>query len=320
MKIVIFFNFILVSSICLGAEVSVFSAGNLNVDEPYGLTSTEKYILKNKKDLNFLDKKVKNVKSHIQELNKRIDGLSSIYEGESQRLNSTLFKLEDIDNNLKINVEKRDLNTKEIHSLKNVVNQVLLMQKDFESQNKKNINTLKKAISELTILVNKINSDYVTSKEFKSNMSQFVTLQEYKFGKTSKKEDEKLLKNNTFSSKSKEELLLEARLLFKQDYFTKALPILYYLDKEKYELGEINYLLGEIHFYRKKYKKAINYFKKSALLNDKVEYMPKLLLHSALSFEKIRDLDNAKSFYNTIMELYPNSYESNISKDKLLTI
>ena len=37
--------------------------------------------------------------------------------------------------------------------------------------------------------------------------------------------------------------------------------------------------------------------------------MPTLLLHSAISFENIKDKENAKSFYGTLIELYPSSEE-----------
>ena len=68
---------------------------------------------------------------------------------------------------------------------------------------------------------------------------------------------------------------------------------------------------------RKKYDVAISHFKKSAMLNDKAAYMPTLLLHSAISFENVKDKDNAKNFYNTLVGLYPDSEESKIAKKNL---
>jgi TolA-binding protein len=68
---------------------------------------------------------------------------------------------------------------------------------------------------------------------------------------------------------------------------------------------------------RKKYDVAISYYKKSAILNDKAAYMPTLLLHSAISFENIKDKENAKSFYGTLIELYPSSEEASTAKKNL---
>ena len=114
--------------------------------------------------------------------------------------------------------------------------------------------------------------------------------------------------------------MIEARLLFKKEYFTKTIHILNYLLKSNYRPAESNYLLGEISYYRKKYKDAISYFKTSAILYDKAKYMPKLLLHSAISFEKTNDLSNATSFYNTIIDVYPASNEAKSASKNLSLI
>jgi TolA-binding protein len=45
--------------------------------------------------------------------------------------------------------------------------------------------------------------------------------------------------------------------------------------------------------------------------------MPTLLLHSAISFEKLNDKENAKSFYATLVDLYPSSSEAKIAKTNL---
>ncbi len=52
------FAFLLLSTIAISEEISVFGAGNLDSNKPYGLTTTEKYILKNKNDLNTIDTNV----------------------------------------------------------------------------------------------------------------------------------------------------------------------------------------------------------------------------------------------------------------------
>ena len=39
-----YISILIASTLSAASEVSVFGAGNLNADKPYGLTSTEKYI------------------------------------------------------------------------------------------------------------------------------------------------------------------------------------------------------------------------------------------------------------------------------------
>jgi len=314
-----YISILIASTLSAASEVSVFGAGNLNAKKPYGLTSTEKYILKNKKELGSIDTKVKSVKTTIESLNERIDGLESIYEGDSQKLNSTSLELSKVIGNLENNSNQTDLNSQAIEGVKNFANQLLLDQEEISTSNKANLDALKLAIENLTKLVNEINSNYVSSKEFEKNMKQFVTTKEFQ-SKTTQKTKKRTSKKTKFQDRSKKDLMLEARLLFKKDHFTKAIPILSYLLKSNYRPAESNYLLGEISYYRKKYQDAISYFKTSAILYDKAKYMPKLLLHSAISFEKTNDLSNATSFYNTIIDVYPASSEAKIASKNLSSI
>ena len=99
--------------------------------------------------------------------------------------------------------------------------------------------------------------------------------------------------------------------------YNTAIPKYEKLIEVNYKPAENNFYLGEMWYKRKKYDTAISHFKKSAMLNDKAAYMPTLLLHSAISFENVKDKENAKSFYGTLIELYPNSSEAKEAKTKL---
>ena len=78
-----------------------------------------------------------------------------------------------------------------------------------------------------------------------------------------------------------------------------------------------NYLLGEIAFEQKRYEDAIYYYKTSATRYDKADYMPRLMLNSAKSFEAINEKDNAKKFLETLVKLYPKSQEAKEAKTLL---
>lgn len=317
MKRVISF-FLLLSTIAISEEVSVFGAGNLDSNKPYGLTTTEKYILKNKTELNTIDTKVKDVKNTIESVGQRIDGLESIYEGDSKKLNDAVLKLNDL-------TKKDEINSAEIEKIKTVTAQILQIQEENNKNNNKNFENLKLAISKLETLVNSINASYISDKEFKSNMEQFVTKEEFdklkklvikeEPTKASTKESSKL--SNEDLSLTNAQLLDKAKDLFSKDYFTPAIPIFEDLIAKNYKPAESNFYLGEIWYYRKQYNDAITYFKKSALLYDKASYMPKLLLHSAISFENIKDLENAASFYTTLINVYPNSTEAQTANKNL---
>lgn len=311
-------------------EVSVFGAGDLNSTKPYGLTKTEKYILNNKKELGTIETKVKTVKNTIESIYERIEGLESIYEGDSQKLNATVLKLNKLLENFELNNNQTNKNNEEITLLKDVTSQMIGAQQAIAKENKKNLEQLKKAILNLEKEINKINKSYVSDSELKKNMKQFVTKAEFdalkkSLGNSSSKKpkantSKKSVSISKLSSSEKKEMLIEAKRLFKKDYFTKAIPMFETLIAQKYKPAESNFYLGEIWYYRKKYDQAIVYFKKSALLYDKASWMPKLLLHSAISFEKTGDLENAANFYGTLVEVYPESNEAKTANKNLLNI
>ncbi len=300
-------------SILSAEEVSVFGAGDLESPSPYGLTSFEKVTLKNKNNLNKFDRKIDDTRSNLEVLSERIEGIESIVDGDSRKLNTNVLNLKKFSKSMELqdvlleeikrNILDSDTNTNE---LKN----------EFENYSKiqnNNIKLLENKIKELTVLVNKINTDYISKKRF----NELVNFINKEATKKNKKISTSSKKTNQFN-KPKKELLEDARKLFKKDYFTKAIPIFKYLIEKEYRPAESNYYLGEIWFYRKKYKDAIHHFKISMMLYDKAKYIPKLLLHSAISFEKINDLDNAANFYGTLIDVYPDTKEAKIAQDNLV--
>jgi len=112
-------------------------------------------------------------------------------------------------------------------------------------------------------------------------------------------------------------LLSDARKLFKKDNFTQALPIFNKLIKASYRPAECNFYVGEINYYRGNYQDALYHFKISMKLYDKAKYLPKLLLHSAISFEKTGDNENAQNFYTTIVDVFPESSEAKQASKKI---
>jgi len=176
-------------------------------------------------------------------------------------------------------------------------------------QNDKNIKILNKSFDKIVKTVNDINTNYITKKEF----DKLISLLDKNIvpQKTIKK------KTSATAKKSSKDLLIEAKALFKKDYFTAAIPIFEDLIKKNYRPAESNFYMGEIKYYRKKYEEALQYFKKSMTLYDKADYLPKLLLHSAISFDRLGDSQNAQNFYTTIVDIYPESNEAKEASKKI---
>jgi TolA-binding protein len=298
-------------------EISVLSAGNMSSPNPYGLTSTEKHILRNKNKLDNFDTNVKGVKSSVGMVAERIDGLESVVEGNSKRLHKVSYSLNGLSKIIDLNTKrnsKKDLDVKNLMDNIKVIVDQLLEEQAMIIQNQEKI---KKAQSGLTKLANKINMEYISQSELKSNMSQFVTQKQ--FDKLLTLIDKKPIIKKTAKKKykSKKQKIEEARVYFKKKFFDKAIPLFEELVEANYRPAESNYMLGEMWYVRKKYKKAIEYFKTSGMLYDKGWWMPNLLLHSAVSFEKIDDIDNAALFYSSLIDIYPKSKQAKQTKKNI---
>ncbi|MCT7547785.1 hypothetical protein N5U18_04730 [Aliarcobacter butzleri] len=302
---------LVVTSLTVAEEVSVYGDSSAS----YNLTSTEKHILKTQTSVSNLSSKLDEINSLVNSINSRLNGLESTYEGDSARLNSKL-------NELQRNGVSSDLGSN-----------------NDSTANQSDLNALKAAITKLTALVNKINSEYVSSTELEKNMQQFVTREEFEAVKkamgvkTSSVAPTKTTETKSASiddsssstvsigevktAEDKVKLMSEAKKDYDAKAYTTAIPKYEKLIEVNYKPAENNFYLGEMWYKRKKYDTAISHFKKSAMLNDKAAYMPTLLLHSAISFENVKDKENAKSFYGTLIELYPNSSEAKEAKTKL---
>ncbi len=304
----------LILGILFAEEVSVFGAGDLESPSPYGLTSFEKVTLKNKKNLNKFDRKIDDTRSNLEVLNEKIDGIESIVDGDSRKLNTSVLNLKKVSRSIELQNVSLEIIKKDILDINNNIKELKNKFENYSEIQNGNIELLENKIEELTLLLNKMNKDYISKKRF----DELVNFINKEASKRNKKTSTSSKQKNQFNQ-PKKELLENARKLFKKDYFTKAIPIFQYLIEKEYRPAESNYYLGEIWFYRKKYKDAIHHFKTSMMLYDKANYIPRLLLHSAISFERVDDLDNAANFYETLISIYPDTKEAKIAQENLAT-
>ena len=306
------------SSLTVAEEVSVYG-GNLNANNPYGLNSSEKHILKNQTNISNLSSQVGDINSLVKAINSRLEGLESTFEGDSAKLNSLSIKVNELSQKLG---ESSDLVSNNAQGTTSGSS---------DAQLTETVNNLKAALTKLTTLVNKINSEYVSATELEKNMQQFITREEFEALKKSlgvKTTQVTPTKTNETKSSSvdatpsidisnKPKLMDDAKKDFDSKKYDTAFPKFEKLVEINYKPAENNFYLGQIWYIRKKYDLAISHYKKSAILYDKAAYMPTLLLHSAISFEKIKDNANAKSFYSTLVDLYPSSNEAKTAKKNL---
>lgn len=300
-----------VTSLTVAQEVSVYGGSRTN--NSYGLTSTEKHILKNQSSISSLSSKLSEINDLVNSLSKKLEGLESTYEGDSIKLNSTVLKVDEISQKLNLS---SDLASNATQS---------------SNLNQNDISALRNTVNKLANLVNKINSEYVSSSELEKNMQQFITREEFEALKKalnikttqssakleSKQENRSVEFPSLKTSEERAKFMTEAKKDFSSKMYNNAIPKFEKLVELNYKPAESNFYLGEMWFKRKKYDISITHFKKSAMLNDKASYMPTLLLHSAIAFENIKDKENATNFYSTLIELYPNTQEAKEAKKNL---
>lgn len=318
----------LMMSVTSGKEISVFGAGNLESSSPYGLSRAEKAVLQNNEKVNALsskidtlDLKIGSFESKQDELSQKIEGMRSVYESDSQNMNSTRIGIKSTENKIEektgILSVKIDDNSKKIEDLNTKLDSFISLQK-------KNNKLLEESNQKLLTIINKINSDYVRKSEFDELVAFINKNAPVPTAATTlvvKKQDvvgqEQLVEKAKVDKIDDKESFENGLKLFNTNQISKAMPIFEQLVVSKYKPAESNFYFAETKFIKKEYKEAIQSYKQSMIANDKAEYIPKLLLHSAVSFENLKQNENAINFYKTIVEVYPDSKEAKEASKKL---
>jgi len=294
----------------LSAEPSAFGAGNLSNPNPYGLTSSEKTLLQNKKDLRKVVVKSNNQANEVDSLRERIDGLQTIIESLSRKSQENKIKLKRLDKKNSDELSSSDEYEKRLSEQSQLNSGLILI-------NTQEIEKIRLVITELTLLLDTINSKYVTKDEFNvlvSDMNRFKALvaKELQKGTTPKK--------SKFASMTSSEVAKKAKEFYNKKYYTDAIEHYSYLIDKNYKPARAHYMIGVMKYKRKSYSEAISYFKKSASLYSKASYMPSLMLYTGVSMDKTDDKKNAKAFYSGVISKYPNSSEAKSAKKYLNAI
>ena len=270
---------------------SAFGAGDLSSKTPYGLTTTEKAILENKKKLKLVTSKyifqnqdIKNIKNELLTLKSLISSNLSSSDRLKKDLNKRIF----------------DLENKKIFDLENKINEINSRLKYIETATinlNKSTEALKISFLALKDIILNINENFVSQEELSSIKSLIP-----------KKKKSKI-------SNKKRELL--AHKAYKKKKYSKAKELYEVLLKNKYHPAKSSFYLGEISFYQKKYKKAIDFYTKSVNLYAKAKYMSLLLYHTAMSYVYTGNKKQAKDFFDSVIVNFPKSKASKWSKKEI---
>jgi len=273
----------------MASEPSAFGAGNLDSDNPYGLTPAEKKILENNKRLKKTDRKLNSTKSEVESLRERVDGLQSILESIALKSQQNKVALGDLTHSR----ENEGKTTQE---------RLLKLETEIKANNE-NIIQLKMAIEELSKLMDEQSSSYATQEELNAlvdDVNAFKVLVASELKKKAK----------SSSKKSSGDLATQAKKHYKNKEFSKAINDYKELVNRKYKPAYGHYMIGQSYFALGNYAKAISHYKESAKRYKKASYMPTLMLRTAYAMQKTGDTANAKKFYNAVIAKYPDSTEA----------
>ena len=168
-----------------------------------------------------------------------------------------------------------------------------------------------KLIKDLGVMIDKINANYVSRDELAKALGTGRSMSSSQSKQGSRTPQE--TKSNVPAS----QLYSEGVRLFTKKRYTEAKKRFTQTAKKGYKPAASNYYLGEIAYYTKQYEDAIFYYKKSAGLYDKASYMDVLLLHTGISLERTGKKQQAKLFYENVIESYPDKKAASIAKGKL---
>lgn len=168
-------------------------------------------------------------------------------------------------------------------------------------------------LKKLGDMIDKINRNYVSKEE----LEQILAGMNGKGSSQSKEKAKDSTPKTSLDGQGNAALYKEGVRLFGKKQYDEAMKRFVITDQKGYKPAASNYYMGEIAYYTKQYEDAIFYFKKSAGLYDKASYIDVLLLHTGISLEKTGKKDQAKLFYQNIIENYSGRRSAEIAKEKL---
>jgi len=167
-----------------------------------------------------------------------------------------------------------------------------------------------KLLKELGAMIDKINSTYVSKAELKRMLGS-------KMPAAGKAKAAPSAKEPALQETTPAKLYSEGVRLFVKKRYDEAQKRFAITAKKGYKPAASNYYLGEIAYYTKQYDDALFYYKKSASLYDQASYMDVLLLHTAIALEKTGQKEEAKVFFQNVIDTYPESKAAAIAKNRM---
>jgi TolA-binding protein len=183
----------------------------------------------------------------------------------------------------------------------------------------------KKILTNIANLIDKINQDYVSKAELQRALKsgQVKIASKPSIARLAKKKKKttpksaKSAKTNNLAKASSSALYSKGVRLVGKKRYTDAKRRFDILASRGYKKAATHFYLGEIAYRTSHYSDAVEEYKQSAELDENAGYMDRLLLHTALAFEKTGDKEQAKRFFKAIVDEYPGTSSAKAAKKHL---
>jgi len=288
-------------SVLHGSEVSVFDAGNINIETPYGLTENEKILFEQRQQIQRLTRELAQIRSQHEQLQSQMEGVRSVLDGTASKVGQSDMqarslgsKVVNLDNNLSALAQ-------EFTQLRELANQT----RETQETNNERVRTV---LGEISSLIDSINSNYAPKSQVDALAQKIEAIENA--------QSVPAASANDLESKEGAVLIKEAQELFEAGSLDESKIRYEILVKKNYMPARSNYYLGEIAYKQERWRTAIKHYKISIDLYDKADYIPRLLYHTAISFDKIGEPTNANPFYDALKSNYPDSKEAKASPDR----
>ncbi|WP_121020270.1 tetratricopeptide repeat protein [Helicobacter vulpis] len=274
-----------------------------------------------KQELGALKSSNKNLQGIITTLKGQTDallqsqeGLKSVFEGQGVKLKEVSDALNTHDQTLKALKSTQDMQGNLLKEQSSLIDAL----KSQVEANKKALTQLDQKLNDMNGVLTQMNSDFATklqaiqtSIEEQARLNAKKLKEIARLASTTPKNATPLLplQEVTFDKNpaKRQAIAKEALDLYHQKHFQEAQARFAWLGETHYKPAYHYYMAGESAYMQKNYKDAISFYKKSALIKDKTNYMPVLLWHTAWAFKFLGDQNNHYKFLRSLSRLYPES-------------
>jgi len=184
-------------------------------------------------------------------------------------------------------------------------------------QKKNGVSSDKKLLNDIANLIDQINQNYVSKTELQQALKRHSIPRSTPKPTQAKTEKKTTPKADPLASASSAALYSKGVRLISKKRYREAKRRFDILRSRHYKKAETHFYLGEIAYRTGAYSTAIDEYKQSAELNENADYMDRLLLHTGIAMEKSGDKEQAKRFFQAIIDGYPGTSSARIAKKHL---